>query len=187
MVKFIAKLVSSLWIFHGKGKRRSMRYRVESVLWGVGVRRRARKVGPHLIMHGPAVVTPQTTLGDYVLLNKTRIHGGGDVTVGNHVFFGGNTLICSQNHDYDTGELIPFGFKYILKPVRIDDCVWVGANVTILPGSHICEGAIIQAGSVVHGEIPPCAIAGGNPAKVFAHRDRAHYEDLKAKRLFTVA
>ena len=43
----------------------------------------------------------------------------------------------------------------------------IGSNVTILPGTTIGEGAIIQAGAVVHGEIPPCAIVGGNPAKDF--------------------
>ena len=71
--------------------------------------------------------------------------------------------------------------------MKIDDCVWIGSNVIILPGTHIGEGAIIQAGSVVHGEIPPMAIAGGNPAKVFASRDRRHYEELKAKGRFAVA
>ena len=65
--------------------------------------------------------------------------------------------------------------------------MWIGTNVIILPGTHIGEGAIIQAGAVVHGEIPPMAIAGGNPAKVFAWRDREHYEELKAKGRFAVA
>lgn len=50
-----------------------------------------------------------------------------------------------------------------------------------IPGTKIGEGAIIQAGSVVHGEIPPCAIAGDNPAKVFAWRDKEHYEKLKSQ------
>ena len=187
MVKFIAKVVSSLWLFAGKDKRRSMRYRVESWLWGRSVRRTAKSVGKHLIMHGPAVVTPTTTIGDYVGFDHVRIHGGGDVTIGSHTFISENTLIYSQNHDYDTGELIPFGFKYTLRPVKIDDCVWIGTNVIILPGTHIGEGAIIQAGAVVHGEIPPMAIAGGNPAKVFAWRDREHYEELKAKGRFAIA
>jgi len=72
----------------------------------------------------------------------------------------------------------------VARDVEIGDCVWLGARVTVLPGAKIGEGAIIQAGAVVHGEIPPCAIAGGNPAKVFAWRDRAHYEELKAKGAF---
>ena len=74
---------------------------------------------------------------------------------------------------------MPYGDDYVLKDVIIGDAVWVGMNVLILPGANVGEGAIIQAGSVVHGVIPPCAIAGGNPAKVFAWRDKDRYERLK--------
>lgn len=49
----------------------------------------------------------------------------------------------------------------------------------VLPGAHIKEGAIIQAGSVVMGEIDKCGIAGGHPAKVFKYRNFEHYEILK--------
>ena len=70
------------------------------------------------------------------------------------------------------------------KDVTIDDFVWLGSRVTILPGTKIGEGAIIQAGSVVHGEIPPYAIAGGNPAKVFKYRDIEHFKKLKAEGRF---
>ena len=187
MVKFVAKVVSLLWMFAGKDKRRAARFRVESWLWSRSLRRKAKSVGKAIFLHGPVVVTPATTIGEGCGMHTLHIHGGGDVTLGDHVFIGENTLIYSQNHEYDTGELIPIGFKYILKPVKIDDCVWIGSNVIILPGTHIGEGAIIQAGSVVHGEIPPMAIAGGNPAKVFASRDRRHYEELKAKGRFAVA
>ena len=48
-----------------------------------------------------------------------------------------------------------------------------------LGGVHIGEGAIIQAGSVVVSDIPPYAIAGGHPAKVFKYRDIDHFEYLK--------
>jgi acetyltransferase-like isoleucine patch superfamily enzyme len=74
------------------------------------------------------------------------------------------------------GEAIPYDKTYVVKPVTIGSCVWVGAYVILLPGTTIGDGAIIQAGSVVHGEIPPLAIAGGNPAKVFAWRDKEQYD-----------
>ena len=50
----------------------------------------------------------------------------------------------------------------------------------------IGEGAIIQGGAVVHGEIPPLAIAGGNPAKVFKYRNKEHYEQLKKENKFFI-
>ena len=64
----------------------------------------------------------------------------------------------------------------------ISDFAWIGARVIILPGSKIGEGAIIQAGAVVHGEIPPFSIAGGNPAKIFKMRDINHFKKLKSEK-----
>ena len=63
----------------------------------------------------------------------------------------------------------------------IEDNVWIGNRVIILPGVTIKEGAIIQAGSVVVGDIEKCGIAGGHPAKVFKYRDIEHYEKLKSE------
>ncbi len=48
--------------------------------------------------------------------------------------------------------------------------VWIGQNVTVLPGVHIGDGAIIGANSVVTKDVPPYAIVGGNPAKLLRKR-----------------
>ena len=48
--------------------------------------------------------------------------------------------------------------------------VWIGQNVTVMPGVHIGDGAIIAANSVVTKDIPPYCIAGGNPCKVIRKR-----------------
>ena len=48
--------------------------------------------------------------------------------------------------------------------------VWIGQNVTILPGVHIGDGAIIGANSVVAGDIPPYTVAAGNPCRVIRPR-----------------
>lgn len=48
--------------------------------------------------------------------------------------------------------------------------VWIGQNVTVLPGVHIGDGAIIGAGSVVAGDIPPYCVAAGNPCRVVRQR-----------------
>ena len=50
--------------------------------------------------------------------------------------------------------------------LKIYDYVWIGGNVTILPGVKINQGAIIGAGSVVTHDIPPYVIAAGNPCQV---------------------
>ena len=48
--------------------------------------------------------------------------------------------------------------------------VWIGQNVTVLPGVHIGNGAIIGANSVVASDIPPYCVAVGNPCKVIKKR-----------------
>ena len=48
--------------------------------------------------------------------------------------------------------------------------MWIGQNVTVLPGVHIGDGAIIAANSVVAKDVPPYCIAGGNPCRVIRRR-----------------
>ncbi|MCR5413323.1 MAG: acyltransferase [Kiritimatiellae bacterium] len=151
-----------------------------SFWYSLPVRRRAKSVGPGLRCHGPVSVSRRTVLGESVHFNGARIYGTGDVTFGRYVHSGEGLKIFTRNHNYNGGDAIPYDRTSVVKPVSIGDFAWIGAYVILLPGTKIGEGAIIQAGSVVHGEIPPLAIAGGNPAKVFAWRDREHYESLKA-------
>lgn len=50
--------------------------------------------------------------------------------------------------------------------VIVEDEVWIGANVILLPGTKIGRGSTIGAGSVVRGKVPPYSIVTGNPAKI---------------------
>jgi maltose O-acetyltransferase len=56
------------------------------------------------------------------------------------------------------------------RPIVIDDDVWIGARVIILPGVHIGTGAVIGAGAVVTKDVPAYAVVGGNPARVIKMR-----------------
>ena len=51
-------------------------------------------------------------------------------------------------------------------PVRIGNKAWIGARTIVLKGVTIGEGAIIGAGSVVTGDVPPWMLAAGNPARI---------------------
>jgi len=144
----------------------------------------AKSVGKNLTIGGPSKVTRHTIIGDGVCFNGMNITGSGEVKIGRYFHSGIECMIITQSHDYDNGDRIPYGTENISKPVLIEDFVWLGSRVTILPGAKIGEGAIIQAGSVVHGEIPPYAIAGGNPATVFKYRDIEHFNKLKEEQKF---
>lgn len=106
------------------------------------------------------------------------------MTIGDHFHSGRDCLIISQNHNYDAGNAIPYDDTFVYKDVMIEDNVWIGDRVIILGGVTIGEGAVVQAGSVVTSDIPPLAVAGGAPARVFKMRDAAHYYELKKKGLF---
>ena len=147
------------------------------------VMRICKSCGQYLKVNAKSFVTKNTSLGEHVNFNGIRISGGGGVKIGDYFHSGKDCLLITQNHNYE-GQEIPYDSTYILKDIFIDDFVWLGDRVIVLGGSHIGEGAIIQAGSVVCGEIPAYAIAGGHPAKVFKYRDVEHFKKLKRKHRF---
>lgn len=87
---------------------------------------------------------------------------------------GPDVVILLHNHRFDRTD-VPMRFQEFSEsePVIIDDDVWIGCRVTILPGVRIGKGAIIGAASVVTKDVPEYAIVGGNPAKVIKMRKRA--------------
>ncbi|MDE6065434.1 MAG: acyltransferase [Duncaniella sp.] len=54
--------------------------------------------------------------------------------------------------------------------VTIEDDVWIGQRVIILPGRTIAKGSVVGAGSVVTKDFPPYSIIGGNPARLIRSR-----------------
>lgn len=54
--------------------------------------------------------------------------------------------------------------------IIIQNDVWIGSNVTIMPGVVIRNGAVIARNSHVVSDVPPYAIVGGNPAKIIGYR-----------------
>lgn len=101
---------------------------------------------------------------------KSELYG--DITIGKDVMMGTGCIIYTRNHKFDSLD-VPMrkqGFDEV-KPVVIGDDVWIGGRVTILPGVHIGNGAVIGAGSVVTKDVPDFAVVGGNPAKVIKYRN----------------
>lgn len=87
-----------------------------------------------------------------------------EVTIGDNVMIGPNTLITTVGH-----PLSPMGRRKHMahaKPVTIGNDVWIGGNVTILPGVTIGNNVVIAAGAVVNKDIPDNCVAAGVPAKV---------------------
>lgn len=119
------------------------------------------------IYHTYAIVVGKT-----VSINTGAIlDGRGGITIGDFVMIGPNVCIASSNHKYKD-RAIPVPLQgHVMKPVRINDEVWIGANATILGGVTLGKGAIVAAGAVVVKDVPENSIVGGVPAKEIGHRE----------------
>ncbi|WP_183560812.1 DapH/DapD/GlmU-related protein [Mucilaginibacter sp. SP1R1] len=107
------------------------------------------------------------TIGSGVYLNNNAclISEGEGIVLGSNVLVGPNfTVFDSDFHAIDPSKRLNGVPKTAL--VKIDDNVFIGANVTILKGVNIGENSVIASNSLVSKSIPPNVIAGGNPCKV---------------------
>lgn len=132
-----------------------------------------------LKIHGLSRLGKNLHTGKNCNFNGAYIYGGGRVTIGENFHSGKGMSVLTQNHNYK-GVAIPYDQSVVIKDVTIEDNVWVGMNVTILPGVRVGEGAIIQAAAVVSSDVPALSIVGGNPARIIKMRDADHYFKLKA-------
>lgn len=103
--------------------------------------------------------------GCFISADRSRID------IGDNTIIGPGVTIWGSNHRYKDKNVIVREQGYDCKRVIIGNDVWIGANVTILPGAKIGEGVVVGAGSVVTGkEILPYSIVAGIPARRIAER-----------------
>ena len=104
-------------------------------------------------------------IGDNTFINHNAyLMDCAPIKIGTFCFIGPNCGIYTAVH-----PLLPEDRNQGLekaKPITIGDNVWIGADVTILPGVTIGSNTVIGAGSVVTKNIPECVIAVGNPCRV---------------------
>jgi acetyltransferase-like isoleucine patch superfamily enzyme len=100
----------------------------------------------------------------------------GKLSIGDGTIIGPRVKIQTANHNYES-DMIPYNQEYIIKDVCIGKNVWIGADVSIMPGLKIGEGAIIAACSCVTKDVLAYEIVGGNPAKLIKSRDVKKYTD----------
>lgn len=116
------------------------------------------------------------TLGNNVIINiNCTFVDCNTITIGNNVLIASNVQIYTATHNtlpkerlvenWSPDSEVPY-FRTFAKAVTIEDNVWIGGGVIILPGVTIGKNTVIGAGSVVTTSIPANTVAVGSPCKV---------------------
>lgn len=91
--------------------------------------------------------------------------------IGNNVLIAPNVSILSVSHNHENTEIpIVNQGETQPNPPTIEDDVWLGRNVVIMPGILVGKGSIIGAGAVVTKNVEPYSVMGGVPAKFIKSR-----------------
>ena len=128
------------------------------------------------VVDSKGVSVGQRTYGTLTVLNHNKdCH----LKIGAFCSIAPNTVFVPGS-DHPLNDISTYPFKTQILNIEsealskgdivIDDDVWIGLNSIILSGVHIGQGAVVAAGSVVSKDVPPYAIAAGNPAKVIKYR-----------------
>ena len=96
---------------------------------------------------------------------------GDNSGIGKNFMMGPDVVILTRNHKFnDVTSPIITQVYYEKSPVFIEDDVWIGTRIIILPGVRSGRSSMIGAGAVATKDIPPFSIAAGNPARVIRNR-----------------
>lgn len=150
---------------------------VRAVFWKIFVKEMGCNV---MILGGCSLQSPSgIELGNNIIINhNTTIAGHGGLIIGDYVQIGPNCNILTASHGYSEWKIPIRNQPIIRKKVIIEDDVWIGANVVVLPGVKIGRGSIVGANAVVTKNVEPFTIVGGVPAKKIKDRFR---QDIKKK------
>jgi putative colanic acid biosynthesis acetyltransferase WcaF len=88
-----------------------------------------------------------------------------EINIGNHVCLSQGAMLLTGNHDYKKPS-----FDLIVKPIILEDGVWIGAQALVCPGVNCKTHAVLAAKSVAVADLEAYKIYQGNPA--VAVRDR---------------
>lgn len=109
-----------------------------------------------------------TTIGKNVFINSgCRFQDQGGIIISDGSLVGHNVVIATVNHALEPH----MNRKNHYAPVHIGNDVWIGSNVTVLPGVTIGDCAVIAAGAVVTKDVEAYTVVGGVPAKLIKKVD----------------
>ncbi|WP_181369271.1 acyltransferase [Eubacterium ramulus] len=125
------------------------------------------RIGNFLMTAGPFYIKctdkAEITIGDNCFFNHNcSLTAAENIVIGNQCMFANNFVVVDHDHDRKDGKILK---ELVSAPVKIGNNVWCGANVTVLKGVTIGDGAVIAAGSVVNRDVAAYSVVAGVPAR----------------------
>jgi putative colanic acid biosynthesis acetyltransferase WcaF len=106
------------------------------------------------------------TIGDYAWIGEhVWIDNLAKVEIGSHACLSQAAYILTGNHDYSKP-----GFDLIVKEVKLEEGVWIGAKAIVCPGVTCFSHAVLTAGSIARSNLNDYTIYSGNPATAVKER-----------------
>lgn len=133
-----------------------------------------KSVGKNIMFSsGGKFIRPhEISFGDNIFINSHFHISARNLSFGSNIMIGPGLVIECDNHEYHHIGLTMFDTrdKRRIGNVTIENDVWIGANVVILPNVVIGEGCIVGAGSIISKSLSPYTICVGNPCKPIKYR-----------------
>ena len=125
------------------------------------------RIGNFLMTAGPFYIKctdkAEITIGDNCFFNHNcSLTAAENIVIGNQCMFANNFVVVDHDRDRKDGKILK---ELVSAPVKIGNNVWCGANVTVLKGVTIGDGAVIAAGSVVNRDVAAYSVVAGVPAR----------------------
>lgn len=114
-----------------------------------------------------------------IVNQKCRLDNRGNITIGDNVSISAEVCILTADHDLQSCD-----FTTRIRPVNIEDYVFIGTRATILPGVTLGKGSVVAVGAVVTKSVPPFTIVAGVPAKPIGSRSSILDYSASYPRLF---
>lgn len=117
------------------------------------------------ILDRTVILSNKLFLGEHSFINRNCMIGNGHeyVKIGTNCAIAYGVTFTTDNHLIDNKNRRGGGIK--AEPIVVEDGCWIGANVTILPGTVIKKGCVVAAGSVVRGVLEQDSLYAGIPAR----------------------
>jgi acetyltransferase-like isoleucine patch superfamily enzyme len=101
-----------------------------------------------------------------------------NISIGSECIISDSIYVCDFDHRINRIDTAIRNQGIIKSPVNIGNDVWLGTKVSVLRGSHIGDGSVVGANSVVKGAVPSLSVVAGVPARFIRKRDHLDQESI---------